>query len=86
MPPSVLEARGCVLFPPLHARDPLQVTGTTNVVEACKAQGVRALVFTSSASVVFDGKDQSGVGEELPIPANLTCVGWRGLCAVLAGF
>ncbi|MGB1397713.1 MAG: NAD-dependent epimerase/dehydratase family protein, partial [Planctomycetota bacterium] len=39
------------------------VLGTRNVIEACKANGVQRLIFTSSPSVVFDGKDQIGIDE-----------------------
>jgi 2-alkyl-3-oxoalkanoate reductase len=42
------------------------VTGTRNVVEACRSEGVPRLVHTSSPSVVFDGRDQEGAGPELP--------------------
>ena len=34
-----------------------------NVVDGCVAGGVPALVYTSSASVVFDGQDLHKVGE-----------------------
>lgn len=39
------------------------VTATKNVVDACKKAGVRRLVFTSSPSVTFDGRDAEGVSE-----------------------
>lgn len=45
------------------------VRGTENVVRACRESGVRRLVFTSSPSVVFDGRDHEGVGE-LPYAAR----------------
>ena len=44
----------------------VNVDGTRNVVEACLRNGVTRLVFTSSASVVFDGRDMSGVDESKP--------------------
>lgn len=44
------------------------VTGTENVVAACRAHGVRRLVYTSSPSVVFDGRDMEGVDESVPYP------------------
>ncbi len=46
------------------------VTGTQNVIDACRAQGVRRLVYTSSPSVVFDGRDMAGVDESAPYPAH----------------
>ncbi|HEX4383083.1 MAG TPA: NAD-dependent epimerase/dehydratase family protein [Myxococcales bacterium] len=42
------------------------VTGTRNVIEACRAQDVRKLVFTSTPSVVHAGEDASGLNESAP--------------------
>jgi len=47
------------------------VVGTQNVIDACRAHGVRRLVYTSSPSVVFDGRDMEGVDESVPYPAEL---------------
>jgi 2-alkyl-3-oxoalkanoate reductase len=44
------------------------VVGTCNVLEACRLHGVRRLVYTSSPSVVFNGRDMEGVNESLPYP------------------
>jgi nucleoside-diphosphate-sugar epimerase len=44
------------------------VTGTENVIAACRRQGIRHLVYTSSPSVVFDGRDMAGVDESVPYP------------------
>jgi 2-alkyl-3-oxoalkanoate reductase len=44
------------------------VAGTENVLTACLAHGVRRLVFTSSPSVVYRGRDQEGVDESEPYP------------------
>ncbi|MSQ52010.1 MAG: NAD-dependent epimerase/dehydratase family protein [Betaproteobacteria bacterium] len=46
------------------------VLGTQNVIAACRQQGVRKLVYTSSPSVVFDGRDMQGVDESAPYPAH----------------
>lgn len=46
------------------------VEGTRRVIEACRRAGVRRLVFTSSPSVVFDGRDLGGVDESAPYPAR----------------
>jgi nucleoside-diphosphate-sugar epimerase len=46
------------------------VTGTENVIAACRKHGVRRLVFTSSPSVVFDGRDMEGVNESVPYPTH----------------
>jgi nucleoside-diphosphate-sugar epimerase len=40
--------------------------GTLNVLEACRRQKIRKLVFTSSPSVTFDGGDQCGIDESVP--------------------
>ena len=46
------------------------VAGTENVIAACLAQGVGKLVYTSSPSVVFDGRDEAGIDESAPYPAR----------------
>jgi nucleoside-diphosphate-sugar epimerase len=46
------------------------VTGTENVLAACRANGIGRLVYTSSPSVVFDGMDVEGGDESLPYPAS----------------
>jgi sterol-4alpha-carboxylate 3-dehydrogenase (decarboxylating) len=60
--------------PPLSNNVPLfeavNINGTQNVVDACLAEGVARLVFTSSASVVYEGSDQAGADETLPYPAK----------------
>lgn len=44
------------------------VTGTRNVIDACRRVGVSRLVFTGSPSCVFDGKDHRNATNELPYP------------------
>lgn len=51
----------------------VNVRGTENVIAACRAGGVRKLVFTSSPSVTFDGTDQCGVDESAPYPQRWLC-------------
>lgn len=46
------------------------VVGTESVLAACKAHGIRRLVFTSSPSCTFAGVDQNGVDESEPYPAR----------------
>jgi nucleoside-diphosphate-sugar epimerase len=46
------------------------VIGTENVLAACRRLGVRRLVYTSSPSVVFNGRDMEGVDESAPYPAH----------------
>jgi len=42
------------------------VLATRHVIEACRAAGVGRLVFTSSPSVCFDGRDHLRAGNDLP--------------------
>ena len=46
------------------------VTGTANVLEACRANNIGRLVYTSSPSVVFDGSDVEGGDESIPYPPS----------------
>ena len=46
------------------------VSGTLNVIAACREQGVSRLVYTGSPSAVFDGGDMAGVDESVPYPAT----------------
>ena len=46
----------------------VNVNGTRNVITACREGHVPRLVYTSSASVVFDGTDQRNWDERSPIP------------------
>ncbi|RIK79585.1 MAG: 3-beta hydroxysteroid dehydrogenase [Planctomycetota bacterium] len=44
----------------------VNLRGTENVLRGCHAHGVSRLVYTSSPSVVFNGRDQHGVDETAP--------------------
>lgn len=46
------------------------VTATEHVIAACRAAGVRKLVFTSSPSVIAGDDDLRGVDESRPYPAR----------------
>ncbi len=46
------------------------VTGTFNVIKACRKQKVGRIIFTSSSGVVFDGSDLEGIDESHPYPEN----------------
>jgi len=48
----------------------VNVEGTRNVIEACRANGVPRLVFTSTPSVVFAKDDLCGVNESTPYPTR----------------
>ena len=44
------------------------VTGTQCVIDACIANDIHRLVYTSSPSVVFDGSDKENINEAAPYP------------------
>ena len=44
------------------------VLGTHNILAACRERGVARLVYTSSPSVVFDGRSMEGADESAPYP------------------
>jgi len=46
------------------------VLGTKNIISGCHHGGVTRLVFTSSPSVTFAGRDQCGVDESEPYPTR----------------
>ncbi len=46
------------------------VTGTENVITACRHQGVGKLVYTSTPSVVFSARDLEGVDESVPYASS----------------
>ena len=43
------------------------VLGTRALMDGCRIHGVKSLVFTSTPSVVYNGKDLAGVDESLPL-------------------
>ena len=49
------------------------VVGTQNVLEACRAEGVGRLVYTSTPSVVFNGKPIRKGGQAMPYGRNWLC-------------
>jgi len=44
----------------------VNVEGTRNVIKACNESGVKALVYTSSASVIYDGGNLVNADESTP--------------------
>ncbi len=48
----------------------INTVGTENVISACLSQGVQRLIYTSSPSVVFDGRDHVEADESLPYPTR----------------
>ncbi len=55
---------------PRKSYERTNVLGTDHVIEACRTHGISRLVFTSSPSVTFDGRDQRGIDETAPYPAR----------------
>ena len=51
----------------------VNVDGTRNVLTACRTAGVPRLVYTSSPSVVYNGKDLAGVDESAPLCTAAPC-------------
>jgi len=43
------------------------VLGTRALLEGCRAHGVRRLIYTSTPSVVYNGRDLAGADESLPL-------------------
>jgi 2-alkyl-3-oxoalkanoate reductase len=46
------------------------VLGTRALLEGCRAHGVHRLVYTSTPSVVYNGRDLAGVNESLPLATH----------------
>jgi nucleoside-diphosphate-sugar epimerase len=46
------------------------IAGTQNVIDACCENGIRRLIYTSSASVTFNCQPQKGVDESAPYPKH----------------
>lgn len=44
------------------------VVGTQNIIKACKESGIKKLVYTSTPSVIYNGKGIEGSNESLPYP------------------
>jgi sterol-4alpha-carboxylate 3-dehydrogenase (decarboxylating) len=44
----------------------VNVEGTRNVIKACNETGVKALIYTSSASVIYDGGSLVNADENTP--------------------
>lgn len=46
----------------------VNVGGTANVIEGCRRYGARRLIYVSSPSVVFNGRDQRDLTDDAPYP------------------
>lgn len=51
----------------------LNTLATENIVAGCLQHSVPRLVYTSSPSVTFDGRDQKGIDESAPYPSRWLC-------------
>lgn len=49
------------------------IAGTINIVDSCRAHGVKNLVYTSTPSVVFNNRDIICGDESLPYPRRYLC-------------
>ncbi len=52
----------------------INVGGTASVLAGCRAHGVRRVVYVSSPSVVFDGRDHVLLREDAPYPRRFASV------------
>jgi nucleoside-diphosphate-sugar epimerase len=52
----------------------INVGGTASVLEGCRQHGVRRVVYVSSPSVVFDGRDHINLREDAPYPRRFASV------------
>jgi nucleoside-diphosphate-sugar epimerase len=51
----------------------INTVGTQNVIDACLTAGVAKLVYTSTPSVVYDGRPHEGADESLPYSRKFLC-------------
>lgn len=51
----------------------INTVGTENVLAACRSQNVPRLIYTSSPSVIYDGRDHRNANESLPYPPRYLC-------------
>ena len=58
------------IWGPYEEYDSTNVTGTENVLAACREHGITRLVYTSTPSVVHAGGDVEGIDESAPYPEH----------------
>lgn len=51
----------------------INTVGTENILKACKDKGIQKLVYTSSPSVIYDGKEHRNLNENYPYPEEYLC-------------
>ncbi|NRA44103.1 MAG: NAD-dependent epimerase/dehydratase family protein [Oligoflexales bacterium] len=47
--------------------------GTLNIIEAARSLKIKRLIYTSSPSVAFDGRDINGLGDKIPYAKKFFC-------------
>jgi nucleoside-diphosphate-sugar epimerase len=52
----------------------INVDGTAHVIDGCRAHNVQRLIYVSSPSVLFDGKDQHDLTDDAPYPRRFATV------------
>src|SRR2546423_8806405 len=52
----------------------MNVGGTQAVIAGCRKYGIKRLIYVSSPSVVFNGRDQHHVNESVPYPRRFASV------------
>jgi len=58
------------------------VLGTENIIKACEVHKVSRLIYTSTPSVTFEGKDESGIDESQPYAEHF--LNYYGLSKAIA--
>ncbi len=61
-------AKSAEVWGPFEDFFQVNVTGTQNVISACRENNIRQLIYTSSPSVIFDENDMENVDESVPYP------------------
>jgi nucleoside-diphosphate-sugar epimerase len=61
------------IWGPRSEYETVNVLGTGNVIDACRATGVKCLVYTSTPSVVFNHADINGNDESMPYGRSFLC-------------
>jgi nucleoside-diphosphate-sugar epimerase len=51
----------------------INTRGTAHVLAGCRQHRVQRLIYTSSPSVIYDGRDHFGADESLPYPTSYLC-------------
>jgi nucleoside-diphosphate-sugar epimerase len=51
----------------------INTEGTAHVLAGCRRHRVRRLIYTSSPSVIYDGRDHCNADESLPYPTTYLC-------------